>query len=112
MWNELQNSREHVMRHKTCDIWGRNVNLLDTMHNQQIRDPTTGMLKVSEHIANCANAKTPKCDICFPHIRCILNLKMGKGNAFYQYPKAKTDTVLIMGNVTYCYLRRMLHVCC
>ena len=36
-----------------------------TIHNQQIRDPKTRMLKVSEHIANCAHALNPKYNI-FP----------------------------------------------
>ena len=34
-----------------------------TIHNQQICDPSTRMLKVSEHIANCGNALTLKYDI-------------------------------------------------
>ena len=36
-----------------------------TIHNQQIRDPKTRMLKVSEHIANCAHNLNPKYKI-FP----------------------------------------------
>ena len=36
-----------------------------TVHNQQIRDPRTRMLKVSEHIDICANTLTPKYHI-FP----------------------------------------------
>ena len=52
---------------------GRNItgNLLRqrvTIHNQQIRDLTkcsTGLLKVSEHIANCATVLIPKYNI-FP----------------------------------------------
>ena len=35
------------------------------IHNQQICDPSTRMLKVNKHIANCANAMTLKYDI-FP----------------------------------------------
>ena len=31
-----------------------------TVHNQQIRDPRTRILKVSEHIANCAHTFNPK----------------------------------------------------
>ena len=34
-----------------------------TIHNQQIRDPKTRMLKVSEHISNCAHALNPKYNI-------------------------------------------------
>ena len=34
-----------------------------TIHNQQICEPSKGMLKVGEHISNCANAMTPKYDI-------------------------------------------------
>ena len=36
-----------------------------TVHNQHVRDPKTRMLKVSEHIDNCANLLEPKCNI-FP----------------------------------------------
>ena len=36
-----------------------------TVHNQQIRDPRTRILKVSEHIANCAHTFNPKYKI-FP----------------------------------------------
>ena len=31
-----------------------------TVHNQQIRDPRTRMLKVSEHTGNCSNSLSPK----------------------------------------------------
>ena len=31
-----------------------------TVHNQQIRDPSTRMLHVSEHISTCANRQDPK----------------------------------------------------
>ena len=31
-----------------------------TVHNQQIRDPRTRMLKVSEHIDNCSSTLNPK----------------------------------------------------
>ena len=34
-----------------------------TVHNQQIRDPRTRMLKVSEHIDTCANTLTQKYQI-------------------------------------------------
>ncbi len=36
-----------------------------TVHNQQIRDPATRMLKVSGHIDSCASSKNPKYHI-FP----------------------------------------------
>ena len=31
-----------------------------SVHNQQIRDPSTRMLHVSEHISTCANRQDPK----------------------------------------------------
>ncbi len=42
-----------------------------TVHNQQIRDPATRMLKVSEHIDLCAGSKTPKYHI-FPFYKMMV----------------------------------------
>ena len=49
-----------------------------TIHNQQIRDPKTRMLKVSEHIANCAHALNPNI-IFSPFIRCIPRVQLYDG---------------------------------
>ena len=60
----------YVMKCGGCgeEYIGETGNLLRqrvTIHNQQIRDPKTRMLKVSEHIANCAHNLNPKYKI-FP----------------------------------------------
>ncbi|MCG7879609.1 MAG: GIY-YIG nuclease family protein [Candidatus Thiodiazotropha endolucinida] len=60
----------YVMKCRGCgeEYIGETGNLLRqrvTIHNQQIRDPKTRMIKVSEHIANCAHDLNPKYNI-FP----------------------------------------------
>ena len=55
----------YVMKCRGCgeEYIGETGNFLRkrvTVHNQQIRDPSTRMLKVSEHIDNCAKHLNPK----------------------------------------------------
>ena len=61
----------YVMKCRGCgeEYIGETGNLLRQrvlIDNQQIRDPSTRMLKVRENISYCANAMTPKYDIFFP----------------------------------------------
>ena len=56
---------QNVMRCRGCgeEYIGETDNFLRkrvTVHNQQIRDPRTRMLKVSEHIDTCARGMNPK----------------------------------------------------
>ena len=66
-----------------------------TIHNQQIRDPKTRMLKVSEHIANCAHALNPKYNI-FPFYKMYsesTTLRRAKEKLFINTLKPKLNRI-------------------
>ena len=66
-----------------------------TVHNQQIRDPRTRILKVSEHIANCAHTFNPKYKI-FPFYKMYsesTTLRRAKEKLFINTFKPKLNRI-------------------
>ena len=66
-----------------------------TVHNQQIRDPRTRMLKVSEHIANCAYTFNPKYKI-FPFYKMYpdnTTLRRAKEKLFINTLRSKLNRI-------------------
>ena len=88
----------YVMKCRGCgdEYIGETGNFLRkrvTVHNQQIRDPRTRMLKVSEHIDICANTLNPKYYI-FPFYKMYTEsatLRRARENYFINTLKPKLN---------------------
>ena len=88
----------YVMKCRGCDeeYIGETGNYLRrqvTVHNQQIRDPKTRMLFVSEHLSLCAHQMNPKFYI-FPFYKTYLHstsLRRAKENYFIKLLKPKLN---------------------
>ena len=73
---EVKNDLRHEIQRLRRRVYRQNRKSLIrvTFHNQQIRDPRTRMLHVSEHISICANLQDQKYYI-FPFHKCILKAR-------------------------------------
>ena len=74
---------------------GNNLRRRVTVHNQQIRDPKTRMLFVSEHLSICAHQMNPKFYI-FPFYKMHLDnisLRRAKENYFIELLKPTLNRV-------------------
>ena len=88
----------YVMKCRGCgeEYIGERGNYLRkrvTVHYQQIRDPSTRMLHVSEHISTCANRQDPKYYI-FPFYKMYsesTSLRRAKENYFINLLKRKLN---------------------